>query len=343
MQDQVLDVSWKTIGKVFIAGFFLYVFYLARDIALWFFFALIISVLLEPAINFLRWLRIPKILAIVLIYVSIFGFVGLLIYITAPIFVFELKQFSQNIPEYFEKINPFLKQFGIEVAQGFDNFTSLLIGGLEQSSKGIMSAVASFFGGIASAFFILALAFFLSMEEKGVERVLVFIMPQRYEERIITIFKRVQKKVSGWFGARILSCLFVGVASFIVFYIFGIKYAFLLALVSGIMNFIPYIGPWVTAVLLVVFIAVSSSSWVTALYVLISVTVIQAVENSILTPLLMKKMIDLPPVLVLISILVGSQVFGFLGAVFAVPVFGIVYESLREFLERRRTENIQLD
>lgn len=103
MAEQILDISWKTIIKIFIAGFIFYVLYLARDIALWFFFALIISVLLEPAINFLRWLRIPKIIAIILIYLSIFGFIGLLIYITAPIFVSELKQFSQYIPEYFKK------------------------------------------------------------------------------------------------------------------------------------------------------------------------------------------------------------------------------------------------
>ncbi|MDP3882797.1 MAG: AI-2E family transporter [Candidatus Staskawiczbacteria bacterium] len=340
-QEQVLDISWKTIIKVFVAGFIFYVLYLARDIALWFFFALIISVLLEPAINFLRWLRIPKIAAIILVYLSIFGFVGLLIYITAPIFVFEIKQFSQYIPEYFEKVNPLLRQFGVDVAQSFDSLTSVLISGLEQGSKGVINAVTSFFGGVASAFFILALAFFLSVEEGGVERALVFMTPQKYEERIITLFKRAQKKVSGWFGARILSCLFVGVASFIVFYIFGVKYAFLLALISGIMNFVPYIGPWITAIVIVVFVGVSSGSWLTALYVLISVAVIQAVENNILTPVLMKRMIDLPPILVLLALLIGSQLFGFLGAIFAVPVFGIVYEFLKEFLEKRKSEMAQ--
>ena len=340
MSEQVLDISWKTILKIFIAGLVFYVFYLARDIALWFFFALIISVLLEPAINFLRWMRLPKLVAIVLIYLSIFGLIGLLIYITAPIFVFEIRQFSQYIPEYFERVNPFLKQLGIDVAQGFDSLTAILVKGLEQGSKGILSAVISFFGGIASEFLILALAFFLSIEEKGVEKVLVFILPQRYEERIITVFERVQKKVSGWFGARILACLFVGIASFIVFYIFGVKYAFLLALISGIMNFVPYIGPWITGILLVLFVAVSSNSWLTALYVLIAIAVIQAAENNILTPMLMKKMINLPPVLVLLALLIGSQIFGFLGAVFAVPVFGIVYEFLKEFLEKRRTNAI---
>lgn len=342
MPETTLDTSWKTIIKIFIAGFGFYVIYLARDIVLWFFFALIISVLLEPAINFLRWLRLPKILAITLVYLSIFGLLGLLIYLTAPIFIFELRQFSQFIPEYFAKISPVLRQFGINVAESFNSFAGSLIKNLEEGSKGLINALISFFGGIASAFFILVLAFFLSMEEKGVERFLVLVTPKRYEERVITLFGRAQRKVSGWFGARVLACIFVGAASFIVFYVFDVKYAFLLGLIAGVFNFVPYIGPWVTAVILAVFVSVSAESWLTVLYVLAAFIIIQTIENSVLTPMLMKKMIELPPVLVLLALLFGAQVLGLLGAIFAVPVFGIVYEFLKEFLEKRKSGPVQL-
>lgn len=337
-QEQTLDISWEAVIKVFIAIFIFYIIYLARDIALWFFFGLAVSVLLEPGINFLRKLKIPKIIAVLLIYLSIFGVLGLLIYLTAPIFIYELKQFSQYIPDYFEKISPVLKQAGIDVVQSFDDFTQFLTGRLEQSSKGIMNALMAFFGGISATVFILTIAFFLSLEKNGPERFLTLITPKRYEDQIISLFERVQKKVAGWFGARILSCLFVGAASFLVFYIFGINYAFLLALIAGVLNFIPYIGPWITSILLVLFIIVSTGSWLTLLYVLIAVTVIQAIENNLLSPLLMKKMINIPPVLVLVSLLVGAKLFGFLGTIFAVPVFGIIYEFLKEFLEKRREE-----
>jgi len=342
MQEHILDISWKTIAKIFAAVFIFYLVYLIKDVALWFFFALIISVLLEPAINFLRWLRVPKIAAIILIYLSIFGFLGFLIYLIAPIFIFEIKQFSQQVPDYFEKINPILKQWGVDVAYGFDDFTKILVNRLEQGSKGVINAIASFFGGIASAIFILTLAFFLSIEERGVEKVLVLLTPKKYEKKIINVFERAQKKVSNWFGARILACLFVGLASFLVFYIFDVKYSFLLALIAGVLNFIPYVGPWITGVLLLVFVTVSNS-WLVALYVFIAFVVIQGIEGSILTPVLMKKMIDLPPALVLLALLAGSQMFGFLGVVFAVPVFGIVYEFLKEFLEKRRVEAEQSD
>ncbi len=340
-KEQVLDISWETIIKIFIAIFVLYIIYLAREIALWFFFGLSISILLEPAINFLRKIYIPKLISIFVVYFSIFGILGVLIYLTAPLFIFELKQLSQSLPSYLEKINPALNQVGFDMSQSFDDFTSFLTGNLMQSSKSVIRAIMIFFGGVSSAVFILTISFFLSLEEKGAEKFLILITPKKYEENIIALFERAQKRVAGWFGARILSCLFVGVASFIVFYIFGVKYAFLLALISGILNFVPYIGPWITSILLVVFILVSSNSWLTLLYVLIAVILVQEIDNKLLTPLLMKRMIALPPVLVLVSLLLGAKIFGFLGTIFAVPIFGIIYEFVKEFLEKRREEGGQ--
>ena len=342
-KEQVLDISWGTIAKIFIAIFVFYFIYLTKEIALWFFFALAISVLLDPAVNFLKKFWIPKIVAVLIVYLSIFGILGILIYLTAPIFISELKQLSQHLPEYFAQISPVLQQMGIDAAQTFDSFTQFLVAGLAQSSRGILSAIATFFGGLYSTAFILTTALFLSLEESALEKFLLLVSPKKYEENIATIFQTAQNKISGWFGARIISCVFVGVSSFIIFYIFGVQYAFILALISGVLNFVPYIGPWITTILLVVFIAVSSGSWLTVLYVVIAVLIIQEIDSKLLTPLLMKKMVDVPPVLVLISLLVGAKVFGFLGTIFAVPVFGIIYEFLREFLVKRKEELPQSD
>ena len=337
-QSQTLDISWEAIIKIFIAIFVLYMIYLARNIVLWFFFGLAISVLLDPAINFLRKLWIPKMLAIVVIYFSIFGLLGILIYLMAPLFISELKQFSSYLPDYFNQINPVLQKFGIDAAQSFNEFIGSLVGGLEQSSRGVMDALFTFFGGLASTVIILTIAFFLSLEDRGPEKFLALVSPKKYQDKIVLFFEKAQTKVAGWFGARIIACLFVGAASFIVFYIFNIKYAFLLALIAGIFNFVPYIGPLITAILLIVFVFVSAGSWLITMYILLAIWVVQIIENNILTPFLMKKMIDIPPVLVLISLLFGAKVFGFLGTIFVVPVFGIIYEFTKEMLEKRKEE-----
>jgi len=337
--EQTLDISWKTILKVLITGFSLYILFLIRDIAIWFFFALIISLLVEPAINFFRRLFLPKILAVVLVYVSIFGILGLMIYFTAPIFIFEIDHLSKNFPDYFEKLNPMLKNLGVNIAANFEDFMADIILKLQESSSSIIKAISVFFGGIASTIIIFVFAFYISLEDRGPEKVLSLLIPKKYETLVLDLFEKAQLKVAGWFGARILACLFVGVASFIAFFLFDIKYALILSLISGALTFVPFIGPLITALLAFLFVGISNS-WLVAVYIIILLYVIQAVENNIVTPLLMKKFIDLPPILVLIALLIGGTVFGILGMIFVVPVFGVIYEFLKEFLERRREDNL---
>lgn len=161
------------------------------------------------------------------------------------------------------------------------------------------------------------------------------LTPKRYESHIISMFETAQYKVSGWFGARLLACIFVGITSFAIFALLNVKYAFTLALISGILTFVPFIGPLVTAILAGLVVGVSNS-WLMAFYIIVALAAVQQIENNIVTPLLMKKFLNLPPILVLIALLVGGIIFGILGMIFMVPVFGIIYEFSKDFLEERR-------
>ena len=337
MADQTLDISWQAIIKVAIVAFIFYVSFLARNVILWFFFAIIVAILLEPAIKFLRWFKIPKVVAVVLVYLAIFGLIGLIIYLISPIFVFEIQQFGQNVPIYFERVNPFLQNIGFNVAENFDELTASLVSGLKESSASIIKAFYVFFGGVSSTLFIFTFAFFISLEESGPERVIALLVPKKYEHTTMVLFERAQFKVAGWFGARLLACLFVGALSFIIFFLLNVKYAFTLSLIAGLLNFVPFVGPLVSGLVTLLFVGVSES-WLLAVYTLVALTAIQEIENKFLTPFLMKKFINLPPVLVLMSLLVGEALFGFLGMLFIVPVFGIIYEFTKEFLEKRKEE-----
>lgn len=332
---QTLDISWQTIIKIFIAGFAFYILFLARHIIVWLFFGLMISVLLEPAIEFLRKFKIPKLIAVIVVYLFIFGLVGLAIYFIAPTFAAEIAQFIQNIPTYFEKIHPLLKDLGFNVAQDFQGFTAQFAGALEDSSKSVIRAITVLFGGISSTLVIFIFSFYISLEERGVEKTLALLTPKKYEESVLYIFQKAQYKVAGWFGARLLACVFVGILSLIVFLFFGVKYVLILSLISGALTFIPFIGPLITAIAVLLFVG-ASDSWATAIYIVIALVIIQELENKIITPLLMKKFLDMPPLIVLIAILVGGTIFGILGIIFAVPVCGIVYEFLKEFLEKNK-------
>lgn len=336
--EKFLDISWGTIFKIGIAGLLFYLIYLVKDILIWFAFALIISVLFTPAINFLEKLKIPRSLAIVFIYIAIFGILGLAIFWTAPILVSEVQQFSQLFPQYFEKIAPPLRDLGIEAFENMESFTLALGEIVKKASSDILSALAVLFGGIGSTLFILIIAFFLSFEAKGAEKVIFLFSPKRYESYVMSIWEKSQMKVSSWFGSRVLTSLFVGLALFIALSLFNVRYALSLSLLTAVLDFIPVFGPIIAGVITVLFVVLDS--WLKALFVLVVFIIIQQIEGSILSPILTKRFIGLPPVLVLLSLAIGGKLFGVLGAVLAVPLAGIIFEFLRDFLKKRKEEKV---
>lgn len=334
--NRTLDISWTSILKVGIAAFCFYILYLVKDILIWFIFALIISILFNPVIDFLHRRKIPRVLSVILVYVATFGIISLLIYSIAPLFIFEIQKFSQIFPEYFEKISPPLKALGVQAFEDIESFLELVNKSLEAVAANILSAVFAIFGGIFSTIFILTIAIFLSLEEKGVEKTLSLLFPKKYEAYTLSLWQRSQKKVSGWFLSRVLASLFVGGASYFAFLVFDTKYPFSMGLLAGVLNFIPIIGPIITGFL--IFILVSLESTLRAIFVLIAFILIQQIENYILTPILTKRFVDIPPVLVLVSLVIGGKLLGFLGALLAIPLAGILFEFLRDFLRQRKEE-----
>ena len=335
-ENRLLDLSWATILKVSLAFLCFYLIYLVRDILIWFIFALIISILFEPGIKFLQKIKVPRVLSVIFIYVSIFGILGMLIYWMAPMFISEIQNFAKLFPQYFEKIAPPLKGLGFEAFENIETFTQSLGVMLQKASSDIFSALGLFFGSIGSTIFILAIALFISLEEKGMERFILLISPKKYESYVLTVWQRAQRKVSGWFGARVLACIFVGIAVFVALSLFNVKYALSLALLAGILDIIPLFGPIIAGIIAFVFVAMDS--WLKAIFILLAFVLIQQIEGNILSPVLSKKFIGLPPVLVLISLAVGAKLLGLLGAILAIPLAGILFEFLRDFLKKRKEE-----
>ena len=334
--DKVLDISWGTILKISLAFLIFYIIYLVKDILVWFIFALIISVLFNPAVTFLQRIKVPRILAVIFIYVAIFGMLGLFVYWMAPVFFSEIQQFSQLFPQYFEKIAPPLRDLGVEAFENMESFSQALGSILQKASYDILSALAVFFGGVGSTIFVLSIALFLSLEGKWVERVIGLLSPRKYEAYVLALWERSQTKVAGWFGSRILLALFVGVAVFIMLHLFNVEYALSLALLAGVLDFIPVLGPVFAGAVAFIFIALDS--WVKAIFVLIGFVLIQQIEGNILSPILTRKFVGLPPVLVLLSLAIGAKLLGILGAVLAIPLAGIIFEFLRDFLRKKKEE-----
>lgn len=333
-EEKVLDISWGTIMKIAFAFTCLYFAYLVKDILIWVVFALIISVLTDPAIDFLKKLRFPRVLSTVLVYILIFSIFGGMIYFIVPFFAFEIQQFTQFFPYYFERLAPPLSGLGIEAFESIETFRGTVEGWLMEASSSIFNAIAIIFGGVLSTMTIFMLAIFLSIEEKGVDEMIGLLSPRKYEKAVLEIWRQSKLKVSRWFGVRIILSIFVGLLTFIACHVLNIRYAVSFGLLVGISDIIPIIGPVFSGAVIVLFVALES--WTKALFILIILVLIQQIEGSILTPILAKRVIGLPPALVLVALLIGGRLWGVLGAMLAIPLLGLFYEFVRNFLKEKK-------
>ncbi|MBZ9569310.1 AI-2E family transporter [Patescibacteria group bacterium] len=333
-QNRLLDISWETIFKILFAVICLYFLYLIRNVLIWFIFAVIISVLFEPLIDFLTKRKIPRLISVVLIYFIIFGLIALSIYFTVSIFTSEIRQFTKVLPQYFEKISPPLKALGFRAFENIEEFIDLLSKNLERMADTIFSAIAAIFGGILATLSIFSISLFLSLEGKPIQKALGLIFPQKYEASLLDLWSRCKIRVSGWFLSRISGCLFVGISSFVAFSLFNTKYPFSLGFLAGILNFLPIVGPIITGI--IIFIIVSLDNLWQAIFVLIVFILIQQIENNIILPALTKKFVGLPPVIVLLALTVGGILWGIWGAILAIPFFGILFEFFKEFLQKKK-------
>ncbi len=336
MQESKLDISFATIIKLSLAAIVVYVTFLIRHILLLVLFGLIISVLFDPAIDFFQRRRIPRPIATVALYLFVFGLIALTIYGTAPLFINEIQRFSQLFPRYFETLAPSLAGLGISAFSDSQSFINAVAGGVAKFSSNLFSALFVIFGGIFSTFFVITIAIFLSLEERSVERFISVLFPKRYEALALDLLARAQKKVSAWFLTRIFSCLFVGTLVYISLLLFNVQYPFSLGLFSGILNFIPMVGPLVMGSFIALLVALDS--FPKAVFVVLTFILIQQIEGSVLLPLLTKKFIGISPVLVLISLAIGGTLWGVMGAILAIPLAGILFEFLRDFVKKRKEE-----
>lgn len=334
--NRVLDISWGTIFKIATIAILFYIIYLVRDVLILSIFALIISILFNPIIDFIQKRRIPRVVAVITVYIGVFGIISLLLYSLASLFIVEIQAFSQFFPEYFEKISPPLKSLGLKAFEDIESFIEFLNKSVETIAASFLGAVSAIFGGIFATIYVVTIAIFLSLEEKGVEKTLAILFPKKYEAYVLNLWGRCQQRVSGWFLSRILASIFVGAVSYFTFLILNIKYPLTLGLVAGALNFIPVVGPIVTAFLILVFISLDSV--LKAVFAVVAFTLIQQIENNILTPVLTKRFVNISPVIVLISLVVGGKLLGILGAILAIPLAGILSEFLKDFLAKRREE-----
>ncbi len=319
------------------------VFYL-QDVVLVLLTAIVIASAIEPGVRRLMFWGIPRIISVILVYLGIASlFIGVL-YAFIPLVLDETLSFLALLPNFLDTIivqNPLAHSNFLNTGNIVDTLSLRdFINGFRESFAtvpgGFVQTISLAFGGFLSFLLIIVFSFYFSVQERGIEDFLRIVTPRRYEEQAIDLWQRARQKIGLWMQGQLLLALLVGVLVYLGLTILGVEYALIFAALAAILELIPVFGPVLAAVPAVIFGFVSGGATIGFLVIGFYI-IIQQFENHLLQPLVVTKVVGVPPLLVILSLVVGAKLAGFLGLILAVPVAVVIAELVGD-VKRARAE-----
>ncbi|MBU1000217.1 AI-2E family transporter [Patescibacteria group bacterium] len=316
---QKIDISHRTV--IFTALFLLtlWITYLIRDLLIILFVAVIFVSALSPLVKFFTKFRLPKVLSITITYIIIIAVLGGLVISIAPPLIEQSTKLVVAAPGLLAQF------FNIT---NFDK--SVFSSELTFLSKNLFSITLSVFDNFLTIIFLLVITFYMLLEQDSLENRFSSLFKGK-EERIRKLIIKIEEKLGAWMRGQLVLTLIIGVLSYIGLTILNIPYALPLAMVAGIMEVVPVIGPIVSA-LPAIFLALTISP-VLSVGVTIMYLLIQQLENHLIVPQVMKRAVGLNPLVVILAIAIGGKLLGISGALLAVPAAVVIQIIAIEIIE----------
>lgn len=342
---QKITVTVGTVIKILaIIGAVAFVWFV-RDIIGLLFVALVLASAVDPWIDKLQRYRIPRGISILLMYLLIVAVLGGVVWLLIPPFITQVTEIANTLRDYAPELDAFYQSITqtpdvsliTEVQRGITSFSS----SLTNLTSGIYSAAANVVGSIAALLIVLVVTFYMTIEEDGMKKFIRSVAPIEYQPFLVQKINRVQAKMGSWLRGQLILMLIMGALTFVGLFILQVPYALVLAVVAGLAEFVPFIGPIIAAVP-AVFFAWTDSPW-KALGVIIFYTVLQQLENQVLVPKVMQKVVGLNPIVVIAVMLVGAKIAGIIGVLLAVPAATIAWIFIEDIYKEKKKRDTRLE
>jgi predicted PurR-regulated permease PerM len=341
--NRPIEISSSTILRTAFILILLWFLYAIRDIVLLLFIAIIIVSAIDPIVDRMQRKKIPRSLTVIVLYVlllSLFGFVVLLL---IPPLTVEIQGLSQSFPQLVEKLSGYfqnIRDFAVahNLEQNVSNFLTTAASQVSQAGANVFTGTITFLGGIFEFIVVLSIAFYMTVQEKGTKKFFAALLPDDHKEYVTNLIDRIEYKMGRWLQGQMFLMMLVFGLDYLGLLAIGAPYALILALIAGILEIVPYIGPIISGVVAVTISLLHGP--VTGLLVLALFVAVQQLEGHVLTPLVMKKAVGLNPVVVIVALLVGAKLAGIIGAIISVPVATVVWEIINDITKESETKEI---
>jgi predicted PurR-regulated permease PerM len=341
--DSTLSITTGTFVRAVVVLALTYALWMLRGLVLLVITAIVIASAIEPGVGYLVRNRIPRVLAVLLMYITVFGSLFAILYFFIPPILNDAQGLLSEIPQYLNSLNvsvssiPSLDSHSALTNEAQSTITTLLNfrGIFAGSSEGAFRLLSAIFGGIFSFGLVVVLSFYFAMQETGVDDFLRLVTPAEKEEYIVGLWLRAKAKIGLWMQGQVLSSLIGGVLSYLGLLILGVPFAFLLAIFTAVMMLIPIFGSFLSAIPPII-LAYSVGGVSLALITAGLYLIINQFESHIIHPLVVNKVVGIPPLLVILALIVGGELAGFLGVLLAIPLAAAVREFLNDFDKGKR-------
>ena len=294
--------------------------------------AFILAYFFDPIYEFLLKKKIPKILSILIIFSIIISLLIIIIFVVIPSLINQLTILYNEVPNLFEEyqalilsLKPQLSNFinpenvEILIKENFSELQKNILGFSQNIIIYLSGTVSSITFGIVIIPLIL---FYLLRDIMIFKENLYNFVSKKNKEEFKKIIEKIDSIISGFIRGRLVICTIVGVIIGVGLYFLNLKFAFIIGIISGVLNFIPYLGPIVGLFLALIF-ALGQPWWILLLIIILFVFANQ-VEAMYLNPTILGKELGLHPLTVIFSMLVCGQILGILGVLIAVPLVAIL-------------------
>lgn len=367
-----ITISSGTIIKTLIILVLAFFLYQMLDLVLVVLTAVVIASAVEPLIIWFSRYKVKRIFAVILTYISVVAIFSGLLYFFIPPVLDEASNLLSDAPKYLDSVtlwNPLNDTTLVDtgkVASGLSDslnggkqvINSLSSGSLQSSVLGdLITKFQSFasnasnkainiasiiFGGAFSFILIIVLSFYLAVREGGVEQFLRIITPQKNEAYVVDLWKRSQRKIGYWMQGQLLLAVLVGVLVYLGLMILGVKNALILAVFAGAFEIIPLFGPIIAAIPAILF-GFADGGLTVALLILGLFIIIQQFENHLIYPLVVKKVVGISPILVILALIIGAKLAGFLGIILAAPITSALMEFIDDLQKDKNMINHKVE
>ena len=342
-------VVWATLVLLsVILGFWLL--YRFNQVIFTLFIAIVIGTVIRPAVAWLHRRGLPQTVGVILVYLLLLllliGFLLLLF----PLLSEQGATIATAMPAYYQNLRQWVVSHPNQFLASLSEFLPAALPKLspvQQTEQELMASAGQVAGyvtllakGVFTAIIILAIAFYWTLDGPRIIQSFLLMIPQTQRETIGELIVAMESKVGFYIVGQAILCTVIGIMALIAYLLIGLPNALVLALIAGVLEAVPMIGPLLGAVpaaLVALSIAPGKLIWV-----IIATVVIQQLENSLLVPRIMKKAVGVNPFVTLLALFAFSTLFGLAGALMAIPMAAMIQLALNHFVFKQTTVEMEV-